>query len=40
VNLITDALTLVGPTHVVEPVSMDLLREPLVAVELGEPAEG
>ena len=32
-NLITDALTSVGPTHVVEPVSMDLLREPLVAVE-------
>jgi len=40
VNLISDTLTLVGPTHVVEPVSMDLLREPLVAVELGgEPAE-
>jgi len=39
VNLITDALTSVGPTHVVEPVSMDLLREPLVAVELGEPTE-
>ena len=38
-NLISDTLTLVGSTHVVEPVSMDLLREPLVAVELGEPAE-
>jgi WhiB family transcriptional regulator, redox-sensing transcriptional regulator len=40
VNLISDTLTLVGPTdHAVEPMSMDLLREPLVAVELGEPAE-
>jgi WhiB family transcriptional regulator, redox-sensing transcriptional regulator len=33
VNLITEALTSIGPTQVVEPVSMDLLREPLVAVE-------
>jgi WhiB family redox-sensing transcriptional regulator len=46
VNLITQALTSIGPTQVVEPVSMDLLREPLVSVELfggetvgGEPAE-
>ena len=40
VNLIMEPLTLVGPTHqAVEPVSMDLLREPLVAVEMGEPAE-
>ena len=39
-NLIMEPLTLVGPTHqAVEPVSMDLLREPLVAVEMGEPAE-
>ena len=38
-NLISDTLTLVGPTHAVEPMSMDLLREPLVAVEPGEPAE-
>jgi len=33
VNLITEALTSIGPTQVVEPVSMDLLREPLVAAE-------
>jgi WhiB family transcriptional regulator, redox-sensing transcriptional regulator len=40
VNLIMEPLTLVGPTHqAVEPVSTDLLREPLVAVEVGEPAE-
>ena len=46
VNLITEALTSIGPTQVVEPVSMDLLREPLVSVEMfggeafgGEPAE-
>jgi WhiB family redox-sensing transcriptional regulator len=40
VNLIMEPLTLVGATHqAVEPVSMDLLREPLVAVELGESAE-
>jgi WhiB family transcriptional regulator, redox-sensing transcriptional regulator len=40
VNLIMEPLTLVGPTHqVVEPVSVDLLREPLVSVEMGEPAE-
>lgn len=32
-NLITEALTSIGPTQVVEPVSMDLLREPLVSVE-------
>mgnify|MGYP003907432433 CR=1 FL=1 len=45
-NLITEALTSIGPTQVVEPVSMDLLREPLVSVEMfggetfgGEPAE-
>jgi len=31
VNLITDTLTSIGPTAVVEPVSMDLLREPLVS---------
>ena len=36
-NLIMEPLTLVGPTHqAVEPVSMDLLREPLVAVEPAE----
>jgi WhiB family redox-sensing transcriptional regulator len=40
VNLIMEPLTLVGPAHQpVEPISMDLLREPLVAVELGEAAE-
>jgi WhiB family redox-sensing transcriptional regulator len=46
VNLITEALTSIGPTQVVEPVSMDLLRVPLVSVEMfggetfrGEPAE-
>jgi WhiB family redox-sensing transcriptional regulator len=33
VNLITDTLTLVGPTHVTE-ISVDLLREPF-----GEPVE-
>ena len=39
-NLIIEPLTLVGPTHqAVEPVSMDLLREPLVAVEPCPPAE-
>ena len=44
-NLITEALTSIGPTQVVEPVSMDLLRVPLVSVEMfggeafGEPAE-
>lgn len=38
-NLISDTLMLVGPHHAVEPVEMDLLREPLVAVEFGEPAE-
>jgi WhiB family redox-sensing transcriptional regulator len=40
VNLISEALTVVGPAHhAAEPVSMDLLREPLVVVELGEPAD-
>ena len=41
-NLITEALTSIGPTQVVEPVSMDLLREPLVSVEMfgGETFEG
>jgi hypothetical protein len=31
VNLMTETLTSIGPTDVVEPVSMDLLREPLVS---------
>ena len=45
-NLIMDALTSIGPTQAVEPVSMDLLREPLMSVETfgaetfgSEPAE-
>jgi WhiB family redox-sensing transcriptional regulator len=33
VNLITETLTSIGSTAVVEPVSMDLLREPLVSDE-------
>jgi WhiB family transcriptional regulator, redox-sensing transcriptional regulator len=33
VNLIMETLSSVGPDQAVEPVSMDLLREPLVAVE-------
>ena len=32
-NLITETLTSIGSTAVVEPVSMDLLREPLVSDE-------
>ena len=32
-NLIMETLSSVGPDHGVEPVSMDLLREPLVASE-------
>ena len=32
-NLIMETLSSVGPDHAVEPVSMDLLREPLVAAE-------
>ena len=35
-NLIMATLSSVGPDHAVEPVSMDLLREPLVAVETFE----
>ena len=39
-NVITDTLTLVGPTPSVEPIGIDLLREPLgVAESFGEPAE-
>ena len=39
-NVITDTLTLVGPGHAVEPIGMDLLREPLEGLEsFGEPAE-
>ena len=39
-NVITDTLTLVGPMPSVEPIGIDLLREPLGIVEsLGEPAE-
>jgi WhiB family redox-sensing transcriptional regulator len=37
VNLIMETLPSVGPDHAVEPVSMDLLREPLVASETFEP---
>jgi len=37
VNLIMETLSSVGPDQAVEPVSMDLLREPLVAVETFEP---
>jgi WhiB family redox-sensing transcriptional regulator len=33
VNLIMETLSSVGPDQAVEPVSMDLLREPLVAAE-------
>jgi WhiB family transcriptional regulator, redox-sensing transcriptional regulator len=36
VNLIMETLSSVGPDQAVEPVSMDLLREPLVAVETFE----
>jgi hypothetical protein len=36
VNLIMETLSSVGPDHAVEPVSMDLLREPLVEVETFE----
>lgn len=32
-NVITDTLTLVGPTHAVESTGVDLLREPLRVVE-------
>lgn len=40
-NVITDTLTLVGPAHVVEPMGVDLLREPLRIVEpFGDAAEG
>ena len=40
-NVITDTLTLVGPGHTVEPVGIDLLREPLGILETfgAEPAE-
>jgi WhiB family transcriptional regulator, redox-sensing transcriptional regulator len=37
VNLIMETLSSVGPDQTVEPVSMDLLREPLVAAETFEP---
>jgi WhiB family redox-sensing transcriptional regulator len=36
VNLIMETLSSVGSDHTVEPVSMDLLREPLVAAETFE----
>jgi WhiB family redox-sensing transcriptional regulator len=40
VSVITDTLTLVGPARAVEPIGMDLLREPLGVLEaFGEPAE-
>jgi WhiB family redox-sensing transcriptional regulator len=40
VNVITDTLTLVGPTGTVEPIAIDLLREPQGGLEsFGEPAE-
>jgi len=40
VNVITDTLTLVRSTHEVEPMAIDLLREPQAVVEpFGEPAE-
>jgi WhiB family redox-sensing transcriptional regulator len=40
VNVITDTLTLVGAVHAVEPVVVDLLREPQAAVEsFGEATE-
>jgi WhiB family transcriptional regulator, redox-sensing transcriptional regulator len=37
VNLIMETLSSVGPDDAVEPVSMDLLREPLVVAETFEP---
>jgi WhiB family redox-sensing transcriptional regulator len=40
VNVITDTLTLVGPTSMVEPIAIDLLREPQGSLEsFGEAAE-
>ena len=36
-NLIMETLSSVGPDDAVEPVSMDLLREPLVVAETFEP---
>jgi WhiB family transcriptional regulator, redox-sensing transcriptional regulator len=44
VNVITDTLTLVGPMRTVEPIGIDLLREPLggaasIGESFGEPAE-
>jgi WhiB family transcriptional regulator, redox-sensing transcriptional regulator len=40
VNVITDTLTLVGPTHTVEPIAVDLLQEPLGGLEaFGPPAD-
>jgi WhiB family redox-sensing transcriptional regulator len=36
VNVITDTLTLVGPTHAVEPSTVDLLQEPLGGAAFGE----
>jgi WhiB family transcriptional regulator, redox-sensing transcriptional regulator len=39
VNVITDTLTLVGSTHMVEPIAIDLLREPQAVESVGEPAE-
>ena len=39
-NVITDTLTLVRSTHAVEPIAIDLLKEPRAVVEpLGEAAE-
>jgi WhiB family transcriptional regulator, redox-sensing transcriptional regulator len=40
VNVITDTLTLVRSTQGVEPIALDLLREPGAVVEsIGEPTE-
>ena len=39
-NVITDTLTLVGPTHTVEPITVDLLQEPRGGLEpFGQPAD-
>ena len=38
-SVITDTLTLVGPTHAVEPIGIDVLREPGALDAFGEPIE-